>query len=68
MTKPMLTEVLEHLSARKGKWREIARFMDPVTPDSYYSWLTKLAQGTIRDPSVNKIQRLYDYFRTTASG
>ncbi len=27
------------------------------------SWLTKLAQGVIREPSVNRIQRLYDYFR-----
>lgn len=64
MTKPMLTVVLETLAARKGQWREISRQIDPVSPDSYYSWLTKLAQGTIREPSVNKIQRLYDFFRS----
>lgn len=63
MTKPMLIVVLENLAARKGTWREISRQLDPVAPDSYYSWLTKLAQGTIREPSVNKIQRLYDYFQ-----
>lgn len=67
MTKPMLEQVLESLAACKGKWREIARYMDPLAPDSYYSWLTKLAQGTIKDPSVNKIQRLFDYFISTAT-
>ena len=60
MTKPMLQTVLSELASRKGTWRELARVMDPVTPESYYSWLTKLAQGVIREPSVNKIQRLFD--------
>lgn len=60
MTKPMLTLVLDALQARKGHWREISRQMEPAASDSYYSWLTKLAQGKIREPSVNKIQRLYD--------
>ena len=65
MNKPMLDQVLGELAIRKGSWRDISKVMDPVTPDSYYSWLTKLAQGTIKDPSVNKIQRLFDYFRRT---
>jgi hypothetical protein len=60
--KPMLQAVLDELQTRKGQWRDIARQIDPETPDSYYSWLTKLAQGTIREPSVNKIQRLSDFF------
>lgn len=58
----MLTQVLEDLKSCKGTWREIARYMEPEGTVSYYSWLTKLAQGTIKEPSVNKIQRLYDYF------
>lgn len=60
-TKPMLQTVLDELQSRKGQWREISRQMDSETPESYYSWLTKLAQGTIREPSVNKIQRLHDF-------
>lgn len=61
--KPMLTQVLEDLAACKGSWAEIARELEPDNTVSFYSWLTKLAQGTIREPSVNRIQRLYDYFR-----
>lgn len=64
--KPMLTQVLEDLAACKGKWVEIARELEPGNTVSFYSWLTKLAQGVIREPSVNKIQRLYDYFRVRA--
>lgn len=60
--KPMLTQVLENLAACKGQWAEIARELEPENTVSYYSWLTKLAQGTIREPSVNKVQRLFDYF------
>lgn len=66
-TKPMLQAVLDELQSRKGQWREIARQMDPETPESYYSWLTKLAQGTIPDPSVNRVQRLYDFLRIGAN-
>lgn len=54
--------VLSELASRKGTWPAIARAMDPAAPDSYYSWLTKFAQGRIPDPSVNKIQELADYF------
>lgn len=61
-SKTMLQATLDELQSRKGQWREIARQIDPETPESYYSWLTKLAQGTIPNPSVNRIQRLYDYF------
>ncbi|MCK2095205.1 hypothetical protein [Thauera aromatica] len=64
--KPMLTQVLEDLAACKGAWAEIAREMEPDNTVSFYSWLTKLAQGTIREPSVNRIQRLFDYFRARA--
>jgi hypothetical protein len=64
--KPMLTQVLEDLAACKGAWAEIARELEPDNTVSFYSWLTKLAQGTIREPSVNRVQRLFDYFRARA--
>jgi hypothetical protein len=67
MTKPMLTQVQEDLAATKGSWSEIARELEPDNFVSFYSWLTKLAQGRIAEPSVNRIQRLYDYFRGRAS-
>ena len=68
ITKPMLQAVLDELQSRKGTWRDIAAEMDAEAPESYYSWLTKLAQGVIREPSVNKIQRLHDYlFRARCS-
>lgn len=64
---PMLEFVLAELQARKGEWPEIAKAMEPDRWQSYYSWLTKLAQGRIPDPSVNKIQRLADHFRGETS-
>ena len=64
MDTPMLEYVLSQLRARKGTWTEIAKELEPDSWASYYSWLTKLAQDRIPDPSVNKIQRLADYFRT----
>lgn len=63
--KPMLQSVLDELQARKGQWRDIAHQLDPETPDRYYSWLTKLATGAISEPSVNRIQGLFDYFKRT---
>jgi len=63
MNKPMLAQVLDDLAECKGKWTAIARELEPDNFISYYSWLTKLAQGKNKEPSVNKIQRLYDYFR-----
>lgn len=63
---PILAFVLTELTARKGKWPAIAKDMRPEAPDSYYSWMTKLAQGRIPDPGVNSIQELADYFRGIA--
>lgn len=60
---PILEYVLAELDARKGNWPSIAKEMEPEAWESYYSWLTKLAQGRIPDPSVNKIQRLADHLR-----
>jgi len=60
---PLLQEVLSALEASKGRWPDVAKAIEPDSWKSYYSWLTKLAQGRIPDPSVNKIQRLADHFR-----
>lgn len=60
---PILTFVKAELDARKGTWPAIAKQMRPDAPDSYYSWMTKLAQGRIPDPGVNNIQELADHFR-----
>lgn len=63
MQKPMLAVVLEDLQRSKGQWMDIARALAPEGVVSYYSWLTKLAGGRIPDPSVNRIQRLFDWFQ-----
>lgn len=63
METPILEFVISELKARKGRWPSIAKDMEPDGWQSYYSWLTKLAQGQIPDPSVNRIQRLADHFR-----
>lgn len=65
MNKPMLTWVLEDLDRCRGRWAEIARELEPDNFVSFYSWLTKLGQGVIREPSVNRIQRLFDYFESS---
>lgn len=54
----MLVFVLNELECRKGTWPAIAK-----ETELEYSWLTKLAQGRIPDPSVNKIQKLANHFR-----
>jgi len=53
----MLTAVLAELAKRKGRLPDVCAAL----PEIDYSWLSKLVQGRIKDPSVNKIQRLYDY-------
>lgn len=53
----MLQAVLAELSRRKGRLPDICQAL----PEIDYSWLSKLVQGRIKDPSVNKIQALYDY-------
>ncbi len=57
MDTPMLQSVLAGLRARKGRLPEICA----AVPGIDYSWLSKLTQGRIKDPSVNKIQALYDH-------
>lgn len=59
MEQTLLDFVLAELSERKGTWPEICN----TVPGIDYSWLSKLANGQIPDPSVRRIQRLADYFR-----
>jgi transcriptional regulator with XRE-family HTH domain len=54
-TKTLLDSVLAGLQAHKGRWPDLA---ERAGVD--YSWLTKLAQGRINDPGIQKIQRLAD--------
>ena len=63
MDQPLLDYVLTELDCRKGQWPAISKAMAPDGWESYYSWLQKLAQRRIPDPSVNRIQALADYFR-----
>ncbi len=53
----MLQAVLAELQKRKGRLPDICA----AVPEIDYSWLSKLTQGRIKDPSVNKIQALYDH-------
>jgi len=68
MDQTLLDFVQQELDARKGlrtgNLTDIAKTIEPDSWESYYSWLSKLVQGRIPDPSVNKIQRLADYFRS----
>lgn len=62
MTEPILDFVLHELDTRKGKRTgNLADIARDTALD--YSWLSKLAQRRIPDPSVNKIQKLADYFK-----
>lgn len=53
--------VQDKLKESKGSWRVVC---EKTGLD--YSWLTKLAQGRIPNPSVHKIQALADYFQKTS--
>ena len=58
----LLDSVLAGLQERKGQWPQLAR-----AAEVDYSWLTKLAQGRIRDPGVHKIQRLADVMAASSA-
>lgn len=59
----LLSYVRGELESRRGTWPAIAKAIEPDSWESYYSWLTKFAQGQINDPGINKIQALADHFR-----
>jgi hypothetical protein len=64
----LLDFVLRELDSRKGTWRALASEMSPENTDSYYSWLTKLAQRRIDNPGVIQVQKLADRFRQETQG
>lgn len=45
-----------HLLRERGRYREVAQ-----ATGLGYDWINKLVQGQIRDPGVNKIERLHKY-------
>lgn len=51
-----VTQIRTSLQARKGDWPAICSH----TGLSYW-WLTKFAQGRIREPGLSKIERLQAY-------
>lgn len=53
------------LEARKGRWPQIAKDMKPSGWQSYYSWLTKFAQGQIESPNLDTLQDLSSYLKRT---
>lgn len=59
----LLGFVRDELAARKGQWMRIAREMDPDKWESYYSWMTKVADGRIPDPGVIRIEELASKLR-----
>lgn len=56
----MLERVKRMLNERKGGWRQIAQQCDVS-----YSWLSKLAQGVITNPTHSRLERLDEYLRAT---
>lgn len=57
----MLERVVRGLQARKGQWRQIAEACGVS-----YSWLTKVAQGHIRNPRVSHLEAVDSYLRAAA--
>jgi len=57
----VLERVLRQLQLHKGQWERISRDVDVP-----YSWLTKLAYGKIKNPGVERIEKLDSYFRAAA--
>ena len=54
----LLEFVRARLESSKGKWPAIAEATGVP-----YDTITKIAQGTIEDPGVSKVQKLANYFR-----
>lgn len=54
---PLYDFVMAHLRAKNIPQRTIAR--DSGVP---FSTVCKIAQGSVKDPSVHTVQKLYDYF------
>lgn len=53
----VLDKVRDELNRRKGTWPQIC---DDVGLG--YSYVSKIAQGHIKDPGHNRLMKLYNYF------
>lgn len=51
-----LLDTTVHLLRERGRYREVAD-----ATGLGYDWINKLVQGQIKDPGVNKIERLHRY-------
>jgi len=58
MHSDLLEFVRRRLESSKGTWPAIAEATGVP-----YDTITKIAQGTIEDPGVSKVQKLANYFR-----
>lgn len=54
-----LLDTTVHLLRERGRYREVAD-----ATGLGYDWINKLVQGQIKDPGVNKIERLHKYLST----
>ncbi|MDR1076099.1 MAG: hypothetical protein LBL59_07365 [Xanthomonadaceae bacterium] len=52
----LLQMTIQRLHAHEGQYAEIVR----KAPEISYSWLTKLANGQIKNPTVSSLQQLID--------
>lgn len=51
-----LAETLRLLELRRGQWMAVCN-----ATGLSYSWLTKLAQGQITNPTIQRLQALHDH-------
>lgn len=52
----MLAEVRQMLEQQRGSWQEICADLHIS-----YHWLTKMVQGQISNPGINKVEQLHKY-------
>jgi predicted transcriptional regulator len=58
MSEPIFDVVKRRLAESRGRWPDVAEGSGvPI------STIRKIAQGQIGDPSVSKVQAIYDHFR-----
>lgn len=54
----LLNETKRLLEERKGEWPDIGR-----DTGLGYQWISKVMQGRIKDPGVNKVEKIYRHLR-----
>lgn len=58
----LTANVRQELLIRKGQWPEISR-----QTGCSYSWITKFAQGRIRNPGAAALETLDEHFKVLAN-